>query len=158
MNTTRQEAPSAEEVVDSVLAASRAFVAIAARSLAGAGEEVTLTQFRTLTVLSMNGPVSLTRLAEEVGVMPATATRMCDRLIAKGLVVRRVSRSDRRQVALGLTERGRSLVEAAMAARRREIARVVAQIPAGERSVLIHALGRFTQATGGGFEPASFGE
>ena len=43
-------------MVDAVLTASRVLVAIAARSLADAGEEVTLTQYRSLVVLASRGP------------------------------------------------------------------------------------------------------
>jgi hypothetical protein len=39
------------QVVDAVVAASRALVAVAARSLAGLEEEVTLTQLRVLVLL-----------------------------------------------------------------------------------------------------------
>jgi hypothetical protein len=45
-----------DELVDTVLAASRALVAVAARSLAAAGDEVTLPQYRALVVLSARGP------------------------------------------------------------------------------------------------------
>ena len=44
--------PEREEVVDAVLTASRVLVAVAARSLAEAAEEVTLTQYRSLVVLA----------------------------------------------------------------------------------------------------------
>ena len=47
-------------------------------------EEVTLTQYRTLVVLASRGPQGLAGLADAVGVTPATATRMCDRLVKKG--------------------------------------------------------------------------
>ena len=39
-----------DSVVDAVLSASRVLVAVAARSLGDAAEEVTLTQYRTLVV------------------------------------------------------------------------------------------------------------
>ncbi len=48
------EAP--DELVDTVLAASRALVAVAARSLAAAGDEVTLPQYRALVVRAAKGP------------------------------------------------------------------------------------------------------
>ena len=46
-------------MVDAVLTASRVLVAIAARSLADAGEEVTLTQYRSLVILASRGPQSI---------------------------------------------------------------------------------------------------
>ena len=97
-----------EAVVDAVLSASRVLVAVAARSLGDVAEEVTLTQYRTLVVLASRGPQSLAELAEAVDVTPPTATRMCDRLIKKGLVVRRHERGDRRLVRLTLAKRGAS--------------------------------------------------
>jgi hypothetical protein len=48
--------PADDELVDTVLAASRALVAVAARSLAAAGDEVTLPQYRALIVLAAAGP------------------------------------------------------------------------------------------------------
>ena len=60
-----------ETMVDAVLSASRVLVAIAARSLADAGEEVTLPQYRSLVVLASRGPQSMAALAEAVAVTPA---------------------------------------------------------------------------------------
>ena len=77
-----------EDVIDAVLSASRVLVAVAARSLSDVAEEVTLTQYRTLIVLASRGPQNLAGLAKAVGVTPATATRMCDRLVKKELIAR----------------------------------------------------------------------
>jgi len=142
--------PSAlpDSVIDAVLTASRVLVAVAARSLADAAEEVTLTQYRTLVVLASRGPQNLAGLAEAVGVTPATATRMCDRLVRKGLIRRRTQRDDRRQLRVVLTENGRALVDAVTDRRRREIERIVSEIPPEEQVVLVQALGRLATAAG----------
>ena len=87
-------------IIDAVLSASRVLVAVAARSLGDVAEQVTLTQYRTLVVLASRGPQSLADLAEAADVTPPTATRMCDRLIKKGLVTRRHDRGDRRLIRL----------------------------------------------------------
>jgi len=50
-----------ETVVDAVLSASRVLVAVAARSLSGVAEDVTLTQYRSLVVLASRGPRVLQR-------------------------------------------------------------------------------------------------
>jgi DNA-binding MarR family transcriptional regulator len=135
-------------VIDAVLTASRVLVAVAARSLADAAEEVTLTQYRTLVVLASRGPQNLAGLAEAVGVTPATATRMCDRLVRKDLIRRRTERDDRRQLRVVLTENGRALVDAVTDRRRREIERIVSEIPPEEQVVLVQALGRLATAAG----------
>jgi DNA-binding MarR family transcriptional regulator len=141
-----RDAPDA--VVDAVLLASRVLVAVAARSLADAGEKVTLTQYRTLVVLASCGPQSLAGLAQAVGVTPATATRMCDRLVRKSLIRRRTEREDRRQLRVVLTAKGRSLVDDVTDRRRKEIARITDEIPAAEQAALVHALGRLASAAG----------
>ena len=97
-----------DSMVDAVLTASRVLVAIAARSLADAGEQVTLTQYRSLVILASRGPQSMAALAEAVAVTPPTASRLCERLVRKGLVRRRADRRDRRQVRIALTEAGRA--------------------------------------------------
>lgn len=137
-----------ESIVDSVLSASRVLVAVAARSLSDIGEDVTLTQYRTLVVLASRGPQNMAALAEAVGVTPATATRMCDRLVRKKLIIRRSERGDRRQVRLVLSKSGLELVALVTDRRRREIERIVGTVPDEERDVLVQALGRFAAAAG----------
>ncbi len=139
---------SSDSVIDAVLSASRVLVAVAARSLSDIAEEVTLTQYRTLVVLASRGPQNVAGLAEAVGVTPATATRMCDRLVKKKLIVRRAERGDRRQVRLVLSKSGLELVTAVTYRRRREIEKIIGAVPPGEREVLIQALGRFAAAAG----------
>src|SRR5215470_9254545 len=96
-----------EDVVDAVLRASRALVAVAARSIAQADESVTLPQFRTLVALAARGAQNVGELADEIGVHPSTCTRMCDRLVGKGLIDRAVSAQSRREVEVHLTPAGR---------------------------------------------------
>jgi DNA-binding MarR family transcriptional regulator len=135
-------------LVDAVLTASRVLVAIAARSLADAGEAVTLTQYRALVVLASRGPQSLATLAEALAVTPPTASRMCERLVRKRLVSRRLDRSDRRQVRIALSETGRQLIDAVSANRRREIATLLAYIPPEDRPALVVALRRLAASAG----------
>jgi DNA-binding MarR family transcriptional regulator len=116
-------------VLDAVLTASRVLVAMAARSLADAGEEVTLTQYRSLVVLASRGPQGVASLAEALAVTAPTASRLVERLVRKGLVRRRADRQDRRQVRIGLTEAGRDLVRLVTERRRGEIAVLLASIP-----------------------------
>jgi DNA-binding MarR family transcriptional regulator len=140
--------PERESVVDAVLTASRVLVAIAARSLAEVANEVTLTQYRSLVVLASRGPQSVAALADELDVTPSTVSRLCDRLVRKGLVRRREDRRDRRAVRLALTPAGRELVDAVTDRRRTEIAGLLDGIPEEEQRSLVHALRRLAQAAG----------
>jgi DNA-binding MarR family transcriptional regulator len=141
-------ATGSEEVVDAVLTASRVLVAIAARSLADAGEEVTLTQYRALVVLASRGPQGVAALAEAVAVTPPTASRLCDRLVRKGLVSRRTGRRDRRQVRVALTESGRRLIDTVTARRREEIATLLEALSPYEQQSVAGALHRLAASAG----------
>ena len=152
---TVRPAPGSEldEVTDAVLTASRVLVSVAARSLAGAEEEVSLAQYRVLVVLASRGPQRLADLAEALAVQPSTATRMCDRLVRKGLVRRHRASSDRREIRLALTTPGRHLVDGVTARRRAEIARLIAAVEPDERQALVGALRALADAAGEVPEP-----
>ena len=137
-----------DEIVDAVLSASRVLVAIAARSLADLGEDVTLTQYRSLVVLASRGPQGVAALAQALGVTPPTASRLCDRLVRKRLVRRRTDRNDRRQVRVALTTAGRQLVDAVTARRRVEITELVSSIDPEARALLASGLRQLSQAAG----------
>jgi DNA-binding MarR family transcriptional regulator len=144
-------------VIDAVLLASRALVGVAARSLAEVEDEVTLPQFRALVVLA-SADRNLGELAESLDVHPSSATRLCTRLEAKGLITRRPATESRRELLVSLTPDGRTLVDTVTKRRRREIARIISRIPERDQRVLVHALGVFAQAAGETPEPSwSFG-
>lgn len=138
-------------MVSALLTASRLLMAVSARSLASVEETLTLPQFRMLVALDNRGPLSLSQLAAELGVQPSTAMRMIDRLEAAGIVVRGSSPTDRRATILSLTEAGIRIVTEATEKRRREVARIVENMPAGHRRHLVDALQSFAEAGG---EPA----
>jgi len=148
MKSTPSPEIDSEAIVDAVLSASRVLVAVAARSLGDVAEEVTLTQYRTLVVLASRGPQGLAELAEAVDVTPPTATRMCDRLIKKGLIVRRHERGDRRLIRLTLAKGGRTLVDEVTQRRRTEIAHLMEAIPRDQQAALVDSLQRLTNAAG----------
>lgn len=137
-----------DEVVDALLVASRALVAIAARSLAGQGVEVTLPQFRALVVLRSRGPQRVVDISRELGVDPSAGTRLCDRLVRKQLVRRQRSTTDRRVVRVALTPDGRSLVDQVTLRRREELTRVVQEVPEPWPTGVTQALHAFAAAAG----------
>ena len=140
--------PDLDTIIETVLTTSRVFVAIAARSLASTESDVTLPQFRLLIVLAAHGPQGLGPLAEFLAVNASTAMRMCDRLIRKGLVRRRKSPTDRREVRLALTERGRDLVDHTTNQRRIELSRLLKSMPQEEQRHLVQALAYINIAAG----------
>jgi DNA-binding MarR family transcriptional regulator len=137
-----------DELVDMVLAASRALVAVAARSLAATGDEVTLPQYRALVVLAARGPQGTAELAAALAVNPSTATRMCDRLVRKSLVRRHRQAGDRRSVRIALTAAGRDLVAEVSRRRRAELVRLLGALPADQHEQVIAAFRAFAAAAG----------
>ena len=143
------EAPEVPDaVVAALLRASRALVTITARCLASASEEVTVPQFRTLTVLSARGPQTVTALADQLDVHASTMTRMCTRLVTRGLVVRVPSAVDRREVVITLSSTGATLVDDVLAKRRREFETIAERLSESEQRAVIDALHAFATAAG----------
>ncbi len=135
-------------LIDAVLAASRVVVAVATRALAGVAPDVTLPQFRTLVLLDQHGTISVRELAESLGTAPSTASRMCDRLVAKGLLARGPHPDDRRQVQLSVTAAGRRLVARSTARRRAEFEGLLSAMPRGRQAELTRALTAFIDVAG----------
>lgn len=123
-------------------------IGIAAAGLADLDEVVTVTQLRVLVILYTRGPVNLAAVASELEVNPSNASRTCDRLIKAGLLDRRESDTDRRNVTLTLTPAGRKLVETVTRRRRAAIERILGRMAATDRDLLADALGRFADAAG----------
>ena len=86
-------------LTEDVLRASRALVAIAARSIAEAGEDITLPQYRALVVLAGHGPLNVASLGEQLG-MNAPSASEARRLIAQGGVHIGDTTIDSEEVAL----------------------------------------------------------
>lgn len=140
-----------ETATDAVLGASRALVGIAARSLGPLEDEgVTLAQYRALLLVAAGRVQGPGELATALGVHPSNATRLVDRLVAKGLV-ERGGTGDRREVALTASASGQQLLETVLDARRAAIGEVLERLAPEDAVALADALGRFAVAAG---EPA----
>ena len=146
-NRPPSDRPSASQI-DAVLRASRALVGIAAASIADVEDVVTVPQFRVLVMLYTRGPLNLAAVASGLDVNPSNASRTCDRLMKAGLLDRRESLDDRRNVTLTLTDTGRELVDRVTKHRRVAIERVLRNMSAPERERLAKALSAFATAAG----------
>jgi len=71
------------------------------------------TQFTTLTLLSLAGPLPLTVLAEKLGTERTTLTRNLQVLLSRGLVTERES-NDKRIRTLAITPKGTAAARAAL--------------------------------------------
>jgi len=140
--------PGEDEVVGALLALSRAFVGVTARTLSGLDEDVTLAQFRTLVFLVSRGPQRVVDLAQELTVTSSTAVRMCNRLVRKGLVAREERPDDRRAAWITLTPAGRELVGEVMRRRREALATVIADLSLTRPLAFASVLNALVEAVG----------
>lgn len=104
-------------------------------------------QLRALTVTRYRPGINLTRLAEEVGTRAPAASRLCDRLEAAGLLHRRRSVDDRREVGLVLTRHGHEAIDELHERRSQALRQVLEDMTPDRRRCLLEGLRAFTQAT-----------
>src|ERR1700722_4954709 len=141
-------APGAADVLQ---AATRVLAGVALRSLDVLDSAVTLPQFRLLAVLADLGPAPSGQAARTLGLDPSTVTRLADRMVAAGHVIRGTSPQHRGVVTLELTASGRELVMAAEGWRHRELARIMARLTVGERAEVVAGLELLVGAAGGDY-------
>ncbi|MHB1614255.1 MAG: MarR family winged helix-turn-helix transcriptional regulator [Actinomycetes bacterium] len=151
----RDEHHDAETLTDALLLASRAFVALATRSLSAVASDVTLHQYRALVLLGSRGPLTLAELAADLGVGPSTASRLVERMRRKDLLTRVADPVDRRQVHLAVRPAGAVLVDSVIRRRRAEIARIAAALTRTESEtvLLVESLHRFAELVGEAANP-----
>jgi DNA-binding MarR family transcriptional regulator len=136
-----------DRLADALLDASRVLLAIAIRSVSAGSAEVTVVQHRVLVLLDTHGKLSVNAVADELGVDQSNASRHCTRLSGLGLVTRSRAAHDGRAVDVVLTAAGRQQVQAVRAARRREIASVLAELPDSDVRDMTRAFELFGRAT-----------
>lgn len=114
--------------------------------MAATEDTITLVQYRALVLLASRGDMNVGVLAEGLGVHQSTATRLCDRLVTKGLIDRATSAESRREVLVRLTPAGQSLIREVTARRRDEIAKIVTRLTPEQRTRLADAFKVFAHA------------
>jgi len=74
------------------------------------GEGVTVAEWAMMRVMYGEGPLAPSRIAERMGMTRGAITRLADRLIGKGLLLREASENDGRAQTLQLTAKAERLV------------------------------------------------
>lgn len=151
--TPKVDRPQADEVIRSfatseTITASRALLAVVARSLTEALEHVTLPQFRILVVLNGSEPLRMGALAAEMGALPSTFSRVIDRLVDGDWVERVPSPESRREVLIRPTVRAEELVRRVTETRRDEIERILSTLSPTDQEAVGTAFALFADAAG----------
>ncbi len=103
-------------------------------------------QLNALLVVERAEGINLRGLAGRLNMILSSASRLCDRLVAAGLVERVPGRSDRREIALYLTPSSRQLLAELRAARRAMLDSVLDRMSPVGRAALIRGLTEFAAA------------
>jgi DNA-binding MarR family transcriptional regulator len=96
-------------------------------------DDLSLAQYRVLVFLRDKRDVSLSAVAEHIGLSLPSMSKMVDGLVARGFVSRTEAQGDRRRLALCLTDAGVVTVEGALAATQAALAQTAAGMDAAQR-------------------------
>lgn len=115
-----------------------------------AREQITVrlswSQLAALLVIERHEGINLRRLAGQLRMILSSASRLCDRLVAAGLLERVPGLTDRREIALFLTPSSRQVLHELRATRRELLARVLGRMTPTGRSALLRGLTEFADA------------
>ena len=103
-------------------------------------------QLNALLAVERAEGINLGGLAAELGMLLSSASRLCDRLVAGGMVERVPGRADRREIALYLTASSRALLAELRRIRRLALAATLEKMSAGGRAALLRGLTEFAAA------------
>lgn len=104
------------------------------------GADLTPRQFAVLAALEVLESASQTQIVDATGIDRSTLADIVKRLVKRGLLNRRRSRSDARAYVVRLTSEGRDVLLATKPAARRVEERLLEQVPGARRDDLLAAL------------------
>jgi DNA-binding MarR family transcriptional regulator len=139
---------SSDAVVGEIIARLHAFLA-EVRCLGSQGlvqRGVSMTHVHVLALLGRHGEMSMSRLADFLGVGLSTVTGLVDRMEERGLVERFRDLEDRRLVFVRPTARGREVLDELDLLRDDLMARVLAELTPEQRDRLARAIDDLRQA------------
>lgn len=109
----------------------------------GTANRVSGAQLRAVTVVEQFDGINLRRLATRLDMLLSSASRLCDRLVAAGMLEREPGRFDRREIALHLTPEARRLLAELRADRQAQLAAVLAAMSPTGRDALLEGMREF---------------
>ncbi|MET3599711.1 MarR family winged helix-turn-helix transcriptional regulator [Martelella mangrovi] len=103
---------------------------------------LTPAQLRVLQIVEERGSVTPKALATQMGIRQASVTTLVDKLVARGMVERVPSKTDRRQTNVTVTDSGRAMVESAPDALQQRYVEAFEGLKDWEQAQLIASLER----------------
>ena len=97
-------------------------------------------QFRTLLFISRNEGVSLSEVADHIGLTLPSMSALIDGLVTRDFVIRNTHRDDRRRVDLTLTEQGETTLRSAMNATQDYLKERFSRLSETERATIVKGM------------------
>jgi DNA-binding MarR family transcriptional regulator len=104
------------------------------------GGDLSVPQFRTLLFIRRNPGASLSDVAEHLGLTPPSTSKKIDGLVARNLVKRQESQSDRRRIHLTLTSNGEAVLIRARQETQAHLEEKLAALPETEIEEIIRGM------------------
>jgi DNA-binding MarR family transcriptional regulator len=111
----------------------------------GTSNRVSGAQLRAVMVVEQADGINLRRLATRLDMLLSSASRLCDRLVAAGMLEREPGRFDRREISLHLTPEARRLLAELRADRQAQLAAVLAGMTPEGRDALLGGMREFDE-------------
>lgn len=131
-----------------LLAVARAVMAVSVQATGTVDAQVSAVQMRALTVLSQLDSTNLITLADALGLGRSATSRLCDRMVAAGLVERGASTANRREIVLTLSQKGQRLLAELDANRLSHLKAALDELPERRRGTVLRALNDFARVAG----------
>lgn len=133
------------EFVEALDEAQAVLRSISDHALSELGGGITTTQLRLLDRLERLGESRLIDLADALSIAPSTATRLCDALAERQLIVRHRRGRDRRELQISLTGAGTRLLGSIRDRTALDWERALERIPAETRRQVVAVLEHLTK-------------
>lgn len=104
------------------------------------GHDLSVPQFRTLTFIHRNPEVSLSHLADHLGLTLPSTSKLVDGLVNQKVITRRESKEDRRRLTLALTKNGEDILRMARTATQNHLKDVLHELSPDELSTIVRAM------------------
>jgi DNA-binding MarR family transcriptional regulator len=134
------------DLAAAVDAAVDSLVAVLDAATSAPATAVPPTQLRVLGIVNANPGTNVNRLADALNVVPSSASRLCDRLEATGLLRRVADDRDRREVQLLLTPAAKTLLQDLRHRRQDALAAVLDRMSPATGQELLRSLTAFRAA------------
>lgn len=107
------------------------------------GMDLTLTQAQALRILRA-AALPTSKLAAALGISAPAVSQLTDRLVRKHLIERRSTKDDRRWVNIGLTDKGRLVIDGFRERRNELFGDALSRLSEDDRIQVIQVLGKIT--------------